>query len=100
MSETDETDYIRVPITLSEELVGWLENLSLKAKVTGGHKLPNTAIVRACLKAIMELDVNVDGVKDEEELKARILQSCAKAGEKHESKSIFGAIRSRIFKSG
>ena len=95
-----ETDYIRVPITLSEELVDWLENLSLKARVTGGRKLPNTAIVRACLKAIMELDVNVDCVKDEEDLKVRILQSCTETAGEHESTSIFETIRSRIFKSG
>jgi hypothetical protein len=68
-------DYLRVPITMPEEMFTFLENVSLKSKVTGGRKLANTTIVRACVMAMMNLDVDVNGVKDEEELKDRILQA-------------------------
>jgi hypothetical protein len=73
-------DYLRVPITMPEEMFTFLENVSLTSKVTGGRKLANTTIVRACVMAMMELDVDVNGVKDEEELKERILQAQSKHG--------------------
>lgn len=70
--------YIRVPVTMTEKMVNFMETISLKSKVTGGHKLPNTAIVRACLRVLMDLNVDVSGVKDEEELKGRIMEAKAK----------------------
>jgi hypothetical protein len=77
MSEVTKA-YIRVPITMTEKMINFMEGMSLKSKVTGGYKLPNTAIVRACLKAIMELDIDVTGIKTEEELKDRIMEARAK----------------------
>lgn len=70
--------YIRVPVTMTEKMINFMEGMSLKSKVTGGHKLPNTAIVRACLRAIMELNIDVTAVKTEEELKNRIMEARAK----------------------
>lgn len=70
-----ETNYIRLPVTLSEELISWLDEIALKAKVSGGHKLTRTSAIRACFQAIMELNVDAGGVKNEEELKNRILQA-------------------------
>ena len=70
--------YIRVPVTMTEKMISFMEGMSLKSKVTGGHKLPNTAIVRACLRAIMELNIDVTAVKTEEELKNRIMEARAK----------------------
>jgi hypothetical protein len=66
-------NYLRVPITMPAEMFSYLESVSIKSKMTGGHKLANTEIVRACVMAMMDLDVNVTGVKDEEELKNRIM---------------------------
>ncbi len=68
-------NYLRVPITMPEEMFTYLESVSIKSKVSGGRKLANTAIVRACVMAMMDLDVNVDGVKDEIELKDRIIKA-------------------------
>lgn len=73
-------DYLRVPITMPEEMFTYLETVSVKSKVSGGRKLANTTIVRACIMAMMDLDVDVSGVRDEEELKGRILQAQLKAG--------------------
>ncbi|HAW60359.1 MAG TPA: hypothetical protein DCW86_02665 [Actinobacteria bacterium] len=71
-------NYLRVPITMPGEMFGYLEDLSLKAKVSGGRKLANTAIVRACINALMKLDLDVTGVRDEAELMERIMEARAK----------------------
>ncbi len=43
-------NYLRVPITMPEDMFLYLEETSLKSKVSGGRKLANTTIVRACLR--------------------------------------------------
>ncbi len=68
-------DYLRVPITMPEDMFTYLESVSIKSKVSGGRKLANTVIVRACIMAMMDLDVDVNGVKDEVELKDRIIKA-------------------------
>ncbi|MCL4499650.1 MAG: hypothetical protein M1335_05355 [Chloroflexi bacterium] len=70
--------YLRVPITMPEEMFTYLENLSIKSKVSGGRKLANTAIVRACVMSVMDLDLDVSGVIDEDQLKERIADAWAK----------------------
>lgn len=71
-------NYLRVPITMPEDMFLYLEELSLRSKVTGGRKLANTSIVRACVSAVMNLDVDVTGVKDEDELQERIKEAWAR----------------------
>ncbi|NCO65605.1 MAG: hypothetical protein COW32_07705 [Candidatus Aquicultor secundus] len=68
-------NYLRVPITMPEEMFAYLESVSIRSKVSGGRKLANTVIVRASIMAMMDLDVDVNGVKDEEELKERIIKA-------------------------
>ena len=75
-------NYLRVPITMPEEMFSFLESVSIKSKVSGGRKLANTAIVRACVMAMMDLDVDVSGVKDEIELKERIKNAREQAKKK------------------
>ncbi|MHB8842232.1 MAG: hypothetical protein ACYC56_10710 [Candidatus Aquicultor sp.] len=68
-------NYLRVPITMPEEMFAYLESVSIKSKVSGGRKLANTAIVRASIMAMMDLDIDVNGVRDEDELKERIIKA-------------------------
>ncbi len=70
--------YLRVPVTMPEDMFAYLEEMSLRAKVTKGRKLPNTAIVRAAVSAIMEMDVDFSGVMDEDELRDRIMEAKSK----------------------
>ncbi len=77
MKKGSKKNYLRVPITMPEEMFSYLENLSLKSKVSGGRKFANTAIVRAAIKTLMQLDIDVTGVKDEDELKERIMEAKA-----------------------
>lgn len=65
-------DYFRVPITMPSGMVSFLENLGIECKRAGGHKIANTEIVRTLIKLLMDLDVDLSGVKTEEELEARL----------------------------
>ncbi len=68
-------DYFRIPITMPSEMVSFLENLGIECKRTGGHKLANTEIVRSLIRLMMDLDVDIPGIKTEEELETRIKEA-------------------------
>ena len=65
-------DYFRVPITMPSRMVSFLENMGIECKKSGGHKIANTVIVRSAIRLLMDLDLDISGVKSEEELEARI----------------------------
>ncbi|MFO7928511.1 MAG: hypothetical protein R6U35_02480 [Candidatus Humimicrobiaceae bacterium] len=65
-------DYFRVPITMPSSMVSFLENLGIECKKSGGHKIANTVIVRSAIRLLMDLDLDISGVKSEEELGLRI----------------------------
>lgn len=64
----DKSNYLRIPITMPPDMVAYLEDLSLKAKIGGGKKLANTEIVRAAVRFLMEAGVDVGGCRDEEDV--------------------------------
>lgn len=66
---------IRVSTKLDKAIYQFLKDLGWKAKISGGKKLSSVEIIRATLSVIMDLDVDVSGVKEESELKRRILSS-------------------------
>jgi len=68
-------DLFRTPISITKEMESWLQRLGSEMKASGGYKLPKSYIVRSLLDAAMELDVNVSGVKTEEELKERFIDA-------------------------
>ena len=65
----------RVPISITKGMDSWLQDLSSRMKASGGYKLPKSYILRSLIDAIMELKVDVIGVKTETELKKRILKA-------------------------
>ncbi len=65
-------DYFRVPITMPSSMVSFLENLGIECKKSGGHKIANTETVRVMIKLLMDLDVDLNGIKTEEEFEARV----------------------------
>ncbi len=83
MAKSSEVNVFRVPITMPEELVAYLNQLSVKAKMSGGKKLPSTMIVRAAMQAIKGTNLDVSGVRTEELLVKRIEEAfeekCIKA---------------------
>ncbi len=72
---SSKADYLRVPITMPEEMFAYLERLSIRAKMSGGRKLANTQIVRAAVRALEVNEVDVSGCKDEEDVLAAIIRS-------------------------
>jgi len=65
-------DYFRVPITMPSDMVSFLENLGVECRKSGGHKIANTMIVRSLIRLLISLDLDISGVKSEEELEERI----------------------------
>ena len=60
-------DYFRVPITMPSDMVSFLENLGVECRKSGGHKIANTMIVRSLIRLLISLDLDISGVKSEEE---------------------------------
>ena len=75
MVKSPEVNVFRMPVTLPEEVMLSLEKLSLRAKATGGKKFSNTMITRATLKALMNTNLDVSGVRSEEELIERVKEA-------------------------
>ncbi|MBS3908430.1 MAG: hypothetical protein KGZ93_02155 [Actinobacteria bacterium] len=69
---TKKADYLRIPITVPPDMVEELEDLSLKAKVTGGKKLANTELVRAFVRFGLASGFDIDGCKNEDDVLAAI----------------------------
>lgn len=72
------SEYIRVNLTLPDELDRVLQELGNDARATGGYKIPKTMIMRALVRLLMSLNVDPSGVKTEDELLERILQAVKK----------------------
>ena len=71
-------DYFRIPITMPSGMVSYMENLGIECKKSGGHKIANTMIVRCAIRLLMGMDLDISGVKTEEELEARFKQAARK----------------------
>lgn len=72
------SDYIRVNLTLPDDLDRVLQEIGNDARATGGYKIPKTMIMRALIRLLMQLDVDPSGVKTEEEFLERILEAVRK----------------------
>ncbi len=72
------SEYIRVNLTIPDELDRVLQDLGNDARATGGYKIPKTMIMRALVRLLMTLDIDPSGVKTEDELLERILQAVGK----------------------
>ena len=68
-------DLHKVTITISDEALDWFYELSRTMKKERGYKLPRSYIIRALINVCMRLDIEVGGVKTEEELQERIVNA-------------------------
>lgn len=62
-------------VSLSKSQICFLDGISKACRFTGGRKFTRTSIVRVFVKVGMNLDIDVNGVKTEKELKEKILAS-------------------------
>jgi len=77
-SNDSKSNYIRVNLTLPDELDRVLQELGNDARATGGHKIPKTMIMRALVRLLMKLDVDPSGIKTEDELLERLVQAISR----------------------
>ncbi len=64
---------IKLSVFLNREEDAYLENLASTAKFSGGRKLSKTRLIEAMVRAFRRTDLDVRGVKDDQELLNRIL---------------------------
>ena len=75
-------DYWKMSLTLPEDLVKFLEELSTNCKKSGGFKIARTEIIRAMIRALAELDkkglIDISQVCNEDQLEERIVEAMKK----------------------
>ncbi|MDP3878715.1 MAG: hypothetical protein Q8Q07_00205 [Dehalococcoidales bacterium] len=63
---------IKLSVFLNREEDAYLENLSATAKFSGGKKISKTRLVRAMVQAFSRADLDMRGVKTDDELLLRV----------------------------
>ncbi len=63
---------IKLSVFLNREEDAYLENLAHTAKFSGGKKLSKTKLIEAMVRAFRQTDLDVRGVKDDQELLNRV----------------------------
>jgi hypothetical protein len=66
------TSMIKLSVFLNHGEDAYLESLSSTAKFSGGRKLSKTKLIEAMVRAFRETDLDVRGVKDDQELLRRV----------------------------
>ena len=72
-------NYIRLNLTLPDELDRMLQEFGSDARVAGGYKIPKTTIIRALIRLLMTLEVDLSGVRTEEDLLRSLLLAMRKS---------------------
>jgi hypothetical protein len=63
---------IKLSVFLNRDEDAYLESLASTAKFSGGKKLSKTKLIEAMVRAFRKTDLDVRGVKDEQELINRV----------------------------
>jgi hypothetical protein len=63
---------IKLSVFLNRDEDAYLENLASTAKFSGGKKLSKTKLIEAMVRAFRKTDLDVRGVKDDQELLNRV----------------------------
>jgi hypothetical protein len=64
---------IKLSVFLNREEDAYLENLSSTAKFSGGKKLSKTKLIETMVRAFRTTNLDVRGVRDDEELLKRVI---------------------------
>lgn len=78
-SSRPKSEYFRLNLTLPHELDAELAKIGYRARSTGGMKLRKTEILRALIRLLLELEIDVDGVKDEDEFLIRLRRATGRS---------------------
>ena len=63
---------IKLSVFLNHDEDAYLENLASTAKFSGGKKLSKTKLIEAMVRAFRQTELDVRGVKDDQELLNRV----------------------------
>ena len=72
-AEAPKSAMIKLSVFLNHEEDAYLEGLASTAKFSGGRKLSKTKLIEAMVRAIRTTDLDVRGVRDDEELLRRVV---------------------------
>ena len=72
-SEPPKAAMIKLSVFLNQEEDAYLENLASTAKFSGGKKLSKTRVIETMVRAFSTTEVDVRGVKTDEELFKRVI---------------------------
>jgi hypothetical protein len=81
-SRSSASDYIRLNLTLPDELDRMLQEFGSNARAAGGYKIPKTTIIRSLIRMLMILGVDLSDVKTEEDLLRSLLLAIGKSQRK------------------
>ncbi len=73
-----DSNYIRVSLTLPDELDRALQKLGSDIRVMGGYKMPKTTIIRALIRLLMTLELDLTNVKTEDKFLECVIQAARK----------------------
>ena len=68
-------EYYKITLTISEELDELLMKTGNLARAQGGYKLPKTLIIRSLIRLLQNVDIDLRGVKTEDEFYARLARA-------------------------
>ena len=71
--EPPKTTMIKLSVFLNREEDAYLEDLASTAKFSGGKKLSKTKLIEAMVRAFRKTNLDVRGVKDDQELLKRAI---------------------------
>jgi hypothetical protein len=71
-AESPKSAMIKLSVFLNREEDAYLEALASTAKFSGGKKLSKTKLIEAMVKSFRKTDLDVRGVKDDQELLNRV----------------------------
>jgi hypothetical protein len=77
-AEAPKSAMIKLSVFLNHEEDAYLEGLASTAKFSGGRKLSKTKLIEAMVRAIRTTDLDVRGVRDDEELLRRVVAQLRK----------------------
>jgi hypothetical protein len=70
--ESPKSAMIKLSVFLNREEDAYLESLASTAKFSGGKKLSKTKLIEAMVRAFRKTELDVRGVKDDQELLNRV----------------------------
>jgi len=70
--ESPRSSMIKLSVFLNRDEDAYLENLSSTAKFSGGKKISKTKLIEAMVRAFRKTELDMRGVKDEQELLNRV----------------------------